>query len=89
MIRLLVEVRGTVQGVGFRYATKAEAERLRLVGSVRNRDDGSVEVVMEGADADVRAMLAWLAHGPRGAIVRSVDATDDEPRGDRGFHIAD
>lgn len=41
-------VHGSVQGVGFRYTTQHEAQRLGLVGYARNLDDGSVEVVACG-----------------------------------------
>ena len=39
---------GDVQGVGFRWAAQGEAERLGVVGRVRNRTDGAVEVVAQG-----------------------------------------
>ena len=41
-------VRGIVQGVGFRYYTEDQAARRGLVGWVRNRSDGAVEVLVEG-----------------------------------------
>ncbi|HEX7637544.1 MAG TPA: acylphosphatase, partial [Burkholderiaceae bacterium] len=41
-------VRGRVQGVGFREACVAEARALGVAGWVRNRPDGSVEVVLQG-----------------------------------------
>lgn len=44
-------VRGRVQGVGFRWWTRARALELGLVGHARNTDDGRVEVVAEGSPA--------------------------------------
>lgn len=41
-------VYGRVQGVGFRYFTWKEAERIGIKGTVRNCVDGSVEIVAEG-----------------------------------------
>lgn len=66
-VRLLIE--GRVQGVGFRYATRAEANRRNVTGWVRNLPDGQVEVEIEGEEDAVDAMVAWCQHGPRYARV--------------------
>ena len=58
--RLSATVSGMVQGVGFRFRTLGQAERLGLVGSAGNLPDGTVEVVAEGAREGVEALLAWL-----------------------------
>jgi acylphosphatase len=58
--RLSATVSGMVQGVGFRFRTLGQAERLGLVGSAGNLPDGTVEVVAEGARDGVQAMLDWL-----------------------------
>ena len=79
---------GSVQGVGFRWAASAEAERLGVAGTVRNRFGGTVEAEVEGAAAAVDAMAAWLSHGPPSARVDRVDADDVDPRGDEGFRIS-
>ena len=85
--RRVATVHGTVQGVGFRWAARIEADRLGVAGSARNLVDGSVEVVAEGDEAAVDAMLAWLRHGPRSATVARVDVAEDAPRGAHGFTI--
>ena len=77
-----------MQGVGFRYFARAEASHLNLAGYVRNRRDGSVELELEGPEDAVARMLAWLAHGPRSAIVDSLDVSDLTPLGDAEFTIA-
>lgn len=69
-------VRGEVQGVGFRWAAQREAERLGLVGSVRNLPDGSVEAEAQGDQAAVDRFAEWLGHGPRWARVREVAVED-------------
>ncbi|NIF60578.1 acylphosphatase [Enterobacter sp. Ap-916] len=66
-------VHGMVQGVGFRYSTQREGEKLGLTGYARNLDDGSVEVVACGEAGQVEKLLAWLkAGGPRSARVDKV-----------------
>ena len=81
-------MRGEVQGVGFRYTARREAQRIGVTGWVTNRRDGSVEAEIEGDEASVRAMLDWLAQGPPGAVVRSTEVSEVEPTGERGFRIA-
>lgn len=72
--RLHATVHGRVQGVNFRHYTCERARQLGLVGYVRNRWDGTVEVVAEGPESALQALLAWLHRGPRLAHVTRVDA---------------
>jgi acylphosphatase len=67
-----VEVRGLVQGVGFRWFASKEARRLGVAGWVRNRDDGCVEVAASGSEDAVRELIARLERGPAGARVDEV-----------------
>ena len=62
-VRLTAWVRGRVQGVGFRWWTRARALELGLVGFAANRPVGRVEVVAEGSRAACEALLAAL-EGP-------------------------
>jgi acylphosphatase len=78
-------VHGTVQGVGFRFSTEGEADRLGVDGFVRNRPDGTVEVEVEGAPEAVGHLLAWLEEGPAGADVARVDVEELAPTGEGGF----
>lgn len=82
-----VIVRGRVQGVGFRFETRAQARRLGVAGWVRNLADGSVEALVEGEAAAVDALLAWMEHGAAGAAVTSLDTSPAEPTGASGFEI--
>jgi acylphosphatase len=68
-----------VQGVGFRFATAAEARRHHLGGWVRNLDSGGVEAVFEGSHAAVESVVRWCEDGPPGAFVRDVHVAWDEP----------
>ena len=67
-------IRGRVQGVGFRYATLQEAQRLGLSGWVRNCADHSVEASATGNPAALDALDQWLHHGPPGANVDQVES---------------
>lgn len=81
-VRMSAIVRGMVQGVSFRYYTQREARRLGLCGYVRNRHDGSVEVVAEGPRRAVEELYAWLHAGPPTAEVREVEASWGAPSGE-------
>lgn len=74
-----VVVSGTVQGVGFRWACIQVAEDLGLVGRVRNRSDGDVEVTAQGEPDDVSRLIAWLHRGSRWSQVMDVAVTDLRP----------
>lgn len=60
MIRRTIYFSGRVQGVGFRYTAQAVAKRYAVTGFVRNLDDGRVELVAEGQEAEIGRMLADL-----------------------------
>lgn len=72
--RLQVGISGEVQGVGFRWFVQRLAARLELDGWVTNLSDGTVEVVAEGPQARLDALLAALRQGPPSAIVAGVEA---------------
>ncbi len=76
MPRLQAVISGRVQGVGFRDFVRREAASRGITGYVRNSDDGArVEVVAEGEDAALRALVEALRAGPRFARVERVDET--------------
>ena len=72
--RLQAVVHGHVQGVSFRYYARQRARALGLVGWVRNRADGAVEVLAEGQEDALRRFLSWLHAGPSLAHVARVEA---------------
>lgn len=74
-VRLEAVVFGRVQGVGFRVFVADSARRRGLAGWVANEASGRVRCVAEGATDDLRALLADLHAGPRGARVEHVDAS--------------
>jgi acylphosphatase len=71
--QLQIMVRGRVQGVFFRASAQREARRLGLVGWVRNRPDGSVEILAEGEEVAIRDLSSWAQKGPGAARVERVD----------------
>lgn len=69
---LYLKIFGEVQGVGFRYSIREEAQRLGLTGWARNLPDGSVEVAAQGPKPALEKFLAWCYEGPPGAAVSRV-----------------
>lgn len=86
---IIAWVYGRVQGVGFRYTTQHEAQRLGLAGYAKNMNDGSVEVVACGESDRVEQLMKWLkAGGPSSARVDRVLSEPHRPGGDlKGFSI--
>jgi acylphosphatase len=81
-------VHGRVQGVGFRYYTRTNAQRLGVYGWVRNRADGAVEIWAEGTEDRLRSFIGKIREGPTHGIVDRVDLDWAEPTGeDRTFRI--
>jgi len=81
-VRLIIE--GRVQGVWFRESTRREAERLGVRGWVRNRREGTVEVLAEGPKENVRKLVDWCHHGPPSARVMRVNETAESFQGEYG-----
>lgn len=81
-------VRGRVQGVGFRYFVVREGSALGLRGYARNKDNGDVEVVAQGARPTLERLLAALWRGPSAASVHDVRTTWQSPAEHlSGFHV--
>ena len=66
-------VKGRVTGVFFRASAQREARRLGVAGWVKNRNDGSVELLAEGDEDSIREIISWAHHGPSAARVDSCD----------------
>ena len=82
-------VQGRVQGVGFRYYTLQQARAIGVVGWVRNRPDGAVEVDAQGDAGQLERLQAALQRGPAFSQVLDVDATalDEDPCPRESFTI--
>lgn len=82
LVYLEALVEGRVQGVGYRYATRLEAEAEGLTGYARNLPDGRVKVLLCGPHDGVERVAEWLDQGPDQAEVTQVttrEVTLDEP----------
>ena len=71
--RLLLRIRGKVQGVWYRASARERAQQLGVTGWVTNRPDGSVELCAEGPRPKLERLLAWCHQGPPAADVNLVD----------------
>ncbi len=80
-----LRITGKVQGVGYRIWATRVAAGLDLRGWVRNRVDGSVEMLVTGAPQNIAAMIEASRDGPPGAYVSDVIATPERGDGSRGF----
>jgi len=72
-------VRGRVQGVGFRWFVEREANVLGIAGWVRNRADGTVEVLAMGRKEQLSRLHSRLRQGPRAARVDEVEIEEAQP----------
>jgi acylphosphatase len=77
MVTVHILISGKVQGVNFRASTKERADALRILGWVKNRPDGRVEMVAKGDRESINEFISWCKQGPRGAVVSDVDVTEE------------
>lgn len=82
--------RGRVQGVGFRYHTKQTALGFDVVGWVKNKRDGSVEMQVMGEEEEVRDFIEEIAcESELASLIKEHEVCDLAPlEGCRGFRIA-
>jgi acylphosphatase len=73
--------------VFFRDGVRRLAAERGVAGWVRNREDGTVEAVFEGAPDAVETLVGFAHKGPRGAEVERVEVSDEEPEGATGFAV--
>ena len=84
MVRRLL-VHGRVQGVWYRGWTVDQAEELGVDGWVRNRRDGTVEILASGPDAAIAKLIARCRRGPPAAQVERIEETEAEEVPPTGF----
>ncbi len=71
-IEVKAQIKGRVQGVGYRAWTRKKAQGLGLTGYVRNLDNGMVEALFQGGQGDVHTMLQSCLEGPITAKVEYI-----------------
>lgn len=86
--RVRVYYSGRVQGVGFRYNAKSVAAGFEITGTVRNLDDGRVELIAEGERDELEAFRVAIRDSGMAGFVRGEDVTWSDAQNDlRGFEI--
>ena len=95
IIRRKIRISGRVQGVGFRYATRQQAQKIGgLSGFVRNEAEGTVYIEVTGPEKDVDDLVAWCYRGSTMSDVEKVEIIEtendaDAPGSDAEFVIED
>jgi len=82
-----VWISGRVQGVGFRWATRQQANNLGITGYAKNLSDGRVEVLACGDEGDLDSLIEWLNHGPEYARVTGLHIETVETQIQDSFRI--
>jgi acylphosphatase len=80
-----LKITGRVQGVGYRVWAEHTALSLGISGWVRNRSDGSVELLATGGDDAVASLIEACRQGPPAAVVSDVAVEDGKDDGSAGF----
>jgi len=80
-------ISGKVQGVGFRYFTKLAADSLGVVGTVRNLENGNVEIYAAAAPESIDEFISRLGFGPPMAIVTELTMVECDPIQKKSFEI--
>ncbi|MBI4919262.1 acylphosphatase [archaeon] len=80
--RVIIKVNGNVQGVFFRQYAKQIADKLRIKGVAKNLLDGSVEIIAEGEEEDLRTLVRACEEGPKGAIIENTHVYYDKSTGE-------
>lgn len=70
---------GRVQGVGFRYFARHQAEELNILGWVKNTPDGRVEIEASGEALQVDTFIFRMKTGPARAVVARFAVSDLSP----------
>lgn len=80
--RIHIIVSGRVQGVSFRFGTKRHAKKLDITGYVMNKDDGTVEIIAEGEETNLKELIRWCMKGPFLARVEDIKTEWKEYKGE-------
>ena len=78
---------GIVQGIFFRAFVKENADKLKLRGYTRNKEDGSVEVWLEGQSEKVDEMIEICKKGPTNSVIKRLDIVEEKVQDLKDFKI--
>lgn len=79
MVQYEIKITGKVQGVGFRYFTRNQANNLNLTGWVRNTLDGGVLALVQGPEHAINTFVDYMWVGPPMSDVKSVSKMEFTP----------
>lgn len=85
--RIILRIRGDVQGIGFRYSARQKARELGLAGFARNEPDGSVYIEAEGSRGKLEELLRWCENDAPGKIEMVEQKFSDELKGYESFEV--
>lgn len=84
-----VTIQGSIQPVFFNRFVKDNAEKLGIRGFVRNKEDGIVEVFIEGNTKEVNDMILLCKTGPQHAMIRTATEKEEKYQGFKDFRVMD
>lgn len=88
MLRATIIVSGMVQGVGFRFNVRNNAKFLKITGYVKNLEDETVEIVVEGLKESIHSLIHAIRHVEEPALVKDVEVSYGEATGEfKSFKI--
>lgn len=79
--QVMLKIYGRVQMVFFRDSTRRQANKLNIVGWVKNEQDGTVKIVAQGEEKKLKELIEWCYNGPIIARVDKIDVQWQEATG--------
>ncbi len=73
MYKLCLNIYGRVQGVGFRFFVRNIAQKLKILGFVKNKEDGSVYIEAVGDKEKLKEFLDKCKIGPLFSRVENIE----------------
>ncbi|WP_010233488.1 acylphosphatase [Clostridium arbusti] len=88
MSRYFIKVYGRVQGVGFRFHTQYLSDHFNLTGWVKNCEDGTVEIEVQGGEDNIYAFKIKIQEGNRFIKVKEIYSEKIENvNGEKSFKV--
>jgi len=79
--QIILKIYGRVQMVMYRDSAKRKAKKLDLVGWVMNKSDGTVELIAEGEEENLKQFIDWCYNGSILAKVDKINISWQEATG--------